>query len=195
MSMMSLIFLVLAASSNNSGYTPTFPAGGLIAWLICNSTKRQQIGGFLMLYYWQLYSGALMTIIFLGLGFQSYVPESFDEPRRYYLFLISVVPTLLVLALEIAVATMMVSVRTWDMLKLLRWLMVAGLVFAGVGTIVDIDYFPDNLPFDALTIIPSTFWLLYFFLSRRVKHVFKLHDWDTVVATWYPPKTAPQNPN
>lgn len=133
-----------------------------------------------------------MTLVFLGMGLQSYVPESFDDRHRYFLSLMSIVPNLIVLALEIAVATMLVSVRTWDLLRLLRGLMIAGLIFAAIGTLIDVNYFPDNLPFDALTIIPAAVWLAYFFRSRRVKHIFMVHDWDTIVDTWYPPKLNPQ---
>jgi hypothetical protein len=181
------IFLALlfAATSSSNQFTPSCP-GGIIAWIICNGRKRQEIGGWLLYYYWQLYAGALVSVIFFAIAFQSYVPESFADPTRYHLFLASIVPTLLLLALELAVATLMISVRTWDMLKLLRLLMMASLVAAGIALIIDIKTFPDNIAFDVLTIIQSALWLAYFFLSRRVVHVFKSHDWDVAVNTMYP---------
>jgi hypothetical protein len=184
MSTSSLIALFVATTSTNQ-YTPSFP-GGLVAWWICNGRKRQQIGGWLLFYYWQLYSGTVMTIIFLAMGIQSYVPESFDDPTKYHLFLLSTVPNLLVLFLEVAVATILVSVRTWDILRLLRSLMMVSLITAAVGTTIDIKYFPNNLGFDALIITPACLWLAYFFASKRAKHVFMTHDWDVVVDRIYP---------
>jgi hypothetical protein len=182
--------LLLAATSSSNQYTPTFP-GGIIAWIICNGRKRQQIGGWLLFYYWQLYSGAVVSAIFFGIAFQSYVPESFDDSTRYHLFLASIVPALVLLALEIAVATMLVSVRTWDMLRLLRWLMIASLVAGVVALVIDVNSFPDNIAFDVLAMIQSGLWLAYFFASRRVTHVFKSHDWEVAVDTIYPAKPSP----
>jgi hypothetical protein len=142
----------------------------------------------LLFYYWQLYSGALVSIIFFVVAFQSYVPESYDDPNRYYLFLASIVPTLVLFAVQLAVATMLVSVRTWDLIRLLRWVMIGELVADALGLIIDLNYFAESLPFDLLTIVPATIWLAYFFKSRRVMHVFKLHDWETAVKVIYPPK-------
>jgi hypothetical protein len=46
---------------------------------------------------------------------ESYVPESFSDPQLYHLFLVSVVPLLIVYCGQLIVATMLLSVRTWDM--------------------------------------------------------------------------------
>lgn len=176
-------FLVAASSTNS--YTPTLP-GGLIAWWICSSRKRQQIGGWLLFYYWQLYSGVLMTILFFSIAFQSYVPESYADPSKYHLFLASVIPVLVLFSVQLAIGTMLISVRTWDMLILLRWTICAELIAAVIGTMIDVTQFPDNLPFDFLTIVQEGLWLAYFFKSQRVKHVFKFHDWDVAVDSIYP---------
>src|SRR5664280_1407768 len=132
MTLTNLVALIAAAGSDSKNYTPSLP-GGLIAWIICNSRKRQQIGGWLLFYYWQIYSGVLMTILFFVLAFQAYVPESYDDPTKFRLFLASAVPVLVLFAMQIAVATMLISVRTWDLLRLLRWLMIAELAAATVA--------------------------------------------------------------
>ncbi len=178
------ILALIAASSNQ--YTPSFPGGGIIAWIVCYRKRRDEIGGWLMLYYWQLYGGLILTIIFFAIAFQSYVPESFDDPGRYHMFLLSIVPTLVLLGLEIAIASIMLSVRSWDLVVLLRYTMAAALIAAFAGVWIDVKFFPDNLGFDALTIVPAIIWLLYFSLSSRVAHVFKTHDWDIAVEAIYP---------
>jgi hypothetical protein len=116
------------------------------------------------------------------------VPESFDDANRYYLLLVSVVPTLVLFAVQLAVATMLISVRTWDLIRLLRWVMVAGLIADTLGLIIDLKYFPESLAFDFLAIVPAILWLTYFFRSQRVEHVFRLHDWETAVNAIYPTK-------
>src|SRR5262245_3543170 len=113
LSQLNLIALILAANSTAPAYTPTFP-GGILAWIICNQRKRQQIGGWLLFYFWQLYSGTLVTLIVFIAAFQSYVPESYDNATTYYWFLASTVPVLILFALQVSVATMLISVRHWD---------------------------------------------------------------------------------
>jgi hypothetical protein len=180
----AVVLAALATSSSNQ-YTPTLP-GGIIAWIICNNRKKQQIGGWLLYYYWQLYSGVIMSAIFFAIAFQSYVPENFNNKSTYILFLTSTVPVLIIYALQIAVATFLISVRTWDLLRLLRWLMMAEIAAASIATAVDAKYFPDNVFLNLLTLVPAILWLAYFFKSQRVTHVFKSHDWDEAVKNIYP---------
>jgi len=182
----SLFLAALAANSNQ--YTPTFPgAGAIIAWIVCSARKRQAVGGWLLFFYWQLYSGVIMTFVFFLISFQSYVPENFHSPSRYYLFLASVLPTLVIFSLQVAVGTALISVRTWDLLVLLRWLILAQVVAAGISTAIDIKYFPDNVGLGIMfTLAPEALWMAYFFKSKRVQHVFRWHDWDVAVHTMYP---------
>lgn len=131
-----------------------------------------------------------MSILFFGMAFQSYVPESYEDPAKYHLFLASVVPVLVFFCVQLAVGTLLISVRTWDMLILLRWTIGAELVAATIGLIIDVNHLPENLPFDFITIVPEVLWLAYFFRSQRVKHVFKFHDWDIAVESIYPSKMS-----
>ena len=122
------------------------------------------------------------------MALQSYVPENFEDHARYLWFLVSTVPTLILFALQVAVATFLISVRTWDLLRLLRWLMIAEIVAASFAIVIDIKYFPDNVALNFLTIGPGILWMLYFFKSRRVSHVFKWHDWEVAVNAIHPTK-------
>ncbi len=180
--------ILAAASSSGSQYTPTYPGGILVAWLICNGAKRNPIGGWLLFFYWQLYGGLLMSSAFFAMNIQSYVPENFDNREKYLLFLVSAVPTLIFFLLQLAVGTILLSVRTWDLLKLLRWVIVGEIAAAIVSTVIDAAYFPDNVGLNFLTIVPESLWLVYLFRSVRVKHVFQTHDWEIAVNSIYPAK-------
>ena len=57
----SIPMLALVLASNNQ-YTPTFPVG-IISWIVCNSRKRNEYGGWLLYFYWQLYAGVFMAAI------------------------------------------------------------------------------------------------------------------------------------
>jgi hypothetical protein len=182
--------LVVLVTASNQTYVPTFP-GGIVAWIVCNARKRQEYGGWLLYFYWQLYSGVIVTTIFFCINFQSYVPENFgDERSRYYWFLLSTVPTLVIFALQVAVATVLVSVRTWDLLRLLRGLICAQVIAAFVALLIDAKLFPQNAGLNLMfTVLPYSGWLVYFHVSRRVKHVFQTHDWDTAVEAIHPTGT------
>ncbi|HYM78776.1 MAG TPA: hypothetical protein VE377_22585 [Candidatus Dormibacteraeota bacterium] len=187
--MMRTAALLMLAASGSNQYTPTFP-GGIVAWIVCNARKRNEFGGWLLYFYWQLYSGVIVTAIFFAINFQSYVPENFEHRATHYLFLASTVPVIVIFALQAAVATMLISVRTWDMLRLLRGLVAAAVIAAVASVAIDAKYFPDDLALGILmTLIPECIWLAYFFASKRVEHVFKTHDWDTAVEVIHPTTT------
>lgn len=179
--------LLQASSDRTHPFTPS-PIGILLAWWICNRNKRNPIGGWLMFYYCQVYGGILVTLFMFALNFQSYVPENFESSSRFALFLASVLPVLVLVFVQAAVATFLLSVRTSDMIKLLRWVMMAFVGFALAGTVIDAFYFPENTRFSLMSLVPATIWLAYFFQSKRVQHVFMRHDWDTAVEKMYPSK-------
>jgi hypothetical protein len=89
-----------AASSNSSPNSPTFAPGILIAWLICNGRKRSPVGGWLFFFYWQLYSGLLISAVFFAGNIQSYVPENLDTPSQFALFMASSVQGLVLFAVK-----------------------------------------------------------------------------------------------
>jgi hypothetical protein len=180
-----LVAAFLASSSTSTPYTPSFP-GGIIAWIVCYKQRRSEIGGWLLFYYWHLYAGVLLTLMFFALAFQSYVPESFQNPTDYHLFLVTAVPSIVLFAVEVAIGTMLISVRTWDMLCLLRWVMVASVIWEAIAITINSQKFPDNVPLDFYSGGMSLVWLIYFLVSKRVKHVFKAHDWEVAVETIHP---------
>jgi hypothetical protein len=184
----SAVAALLQATSDRTNYFTPSPLGILLAWWICNRNKRNPIGGWLMFYYWQVYGGILVTLLFFALSAQSYVPENFDSTRRFALFLASALPGLILLFIEAAVATFLLSARTWDMVKLLRCVMMALIAVTLLGTVIDGLYFPESLAFGFLGLGSTTIWLAYFFRSKRIQHVFWAHDWDAAVGKIYPSK-------
>lgn len=186
--MLLLSNVIVWLTSTGTPPAPTYPGGIILAWLICNGAKRNPIGGWLLFFYWQLYGGVIMTAALFATNIQSYVPENFDSTDRCALFLISTVPTLIIYLAQLGVGTILLSVRTWDLLNLLRWLIGAELVAAIFSTVIDANYFPDNVGLNFLTLVPEALWLAYFFGSKRVKHVFETHDWEIAVNSIYPVK-------
>jgi len=179
--------LLLLAATGSNQFTPTFP-GAIVAWIVCNTRKKYEFGGWLLFFYWQLYSGVVMTTIFFLINFQSYVPENFGRhPATYYWFLASALPNLVIFVLQVAVGTILLSVRTWDLLVLLRGLIAAQVIATIAAIVIDVKYFPENVALNIVTmLVPQAAWLAYFCVSKRVRHVFQAHDWDTAVESFYP---------
>jgi hypothetical protein len=90
--------------------------------------------------------------------------------------------------MKCAVATLLLQVRTWDMLKLLRWIMVADVSAGVLATAIDSAYFPDNVAITSLALVADLIWLVYLFRSSRVQHVFLSHDWEMAVESIHPLK-------
>ena len=177
--------LALYLASNNQ-FIPAFPVG-IIAIVVCNIRKRSEIGGWLLFFYWQLYSGAILTAFSFHRDFQTYVPENFASHLSTHRWLMATsVTTIVILALQVAVGTLLVVVRNWDMVQLLRILLVAQFVAFLGALMVDVTYFPNSTPLRAGSLISVGFWVAYFFMSERVRHVFKSHDWDAAVETIHP---------
>jgi len=184
--MRSSIALLATIAVTNNQYTPSFPVG-IVAWIVCNARKRSEYGGWLLYFHWQLYAGVLMTAFLFWTNLQSYVPENFSDNRaRHYWFLLSTVPTLVLFLLQVAVSTILISARTWDLLRLLRSLILAQVLASLLAVVIDAEVFPNNIMLTLTTLIPYSCWLAYFYESKRVKHVFLLHDWDTAVEAIHP---------
>jgi hypothetical protein len=181
--------LLVAATGSATQTTPTLP-GGIIAWIICNARKRNAIGGWLLFYYWQLYSTVLISAVFFATNIQSYVPENFDSGSRYALLLCAALPGLVLLLAQTIIATISIGVQTADMLLLLRSILGAQVLAGTAEVVIDVFYFPNSQIFGVLLLVQEFLWLLYLLKSARVRHVFSFQDWDTAVQSIYPPKLA-----
>ena len=178
-------FALFVATTNND-FIPTFPVG-IIGCIVCYMRKRSEFGGWLLLFYWQLFSSSLFTVLLLLKNFQAYVPENFiSHASGHQWFLITAASAIAILALQVAVGAMLIVVRSWDMLQFLRILLAAQIVATIAALIVDADYYPTYVAYRVGVLIAQGVWLAYLFSSDRVRHVFKYHDWETAVEAIYP---------
>jgi hypothetical protein len=173
----SAAFLFVTDQQNPA---PVLPVGWLVMWWICARRKKDPIGGWLAYYYYQLFVGIIFSVILVAVvNIHSYVPENFSgERQKYLLFLLSALPAILLAVFEAAVASFLLVLKTWDLVELLRKVLIAQAVAQGIGLVVDATYFPENVPLSLLAFVPSVLWVGYFFRSARVRHVFKTHDWQ-----------------
>jgi hypothetical protein len=169
-------------TSPGSPSTPGLPLGGaIIWWIICSRRKQHSIGGWLLFYFWQIFSGAVISVALVaGLAYKSYMPESFDKLSDYGLFLLSAAPSVVLLLVQAAICVLLLYTRSWEVLKLLRVVAAIDVVFEWLGVLIDASRFPDDLALSLYSAIPMTIWLVYLFSSERVKRVFKYDNWEQV---------------
>jgi hypothetical protein len=167
-----------AADASTPSRSPLGGLGTVVIWLICANRKKKEIGGWLLLFYIQMYGGALMTLIFTPVSISNYNPASWVEtPALYPLFLISTLPGIVLRFVELFVAERARRGRSWTLIRTLRMLLWIDIGAAIVGALIDGAYFEDSLPLSVLALAWPSIWLPYFYFSKRVRRVFDIKDW------------------
>lgn len=175
------LFLATNALAAASGTRSQPAAGGalFIAFAIVYLSRRRAIGGWLLYFYLQLYLSSLVSLILVGLNLSNLNPAQWDNSMLYVMFFLSVVPVLVNGIIEIFAATKLLFRRNEQNLKFLRKVLIALVVTSGVGLVIDIQFFKNELSIfmDILTFVFAIIWTLYFFKAQRVKLVFIDGDW------------------
>ena len=165
---------------------PVNPLGsaGIVVWIVCSLRKRYSIGGWLLFYFWQIFSGAAMTAFFLtSTGYRAYMPEIHHSVMNQWLFFISAAPQAVLLFMQAGAALMLLCVRTWDALQLVRYIALATAAFAWIGALIAGTKFHSDLPIQLIGAVQMSVWAAYLFASKRVERVFKYDDWEQATPT------------
>ena len=116
----------------------------------------------------------------VSVGYSAYMPEAYDKATDHWLFVLSGAPSLLLLFVHAAAALMLLCVRSWDALILLRKIVLCQVAFQWAAVAIDAWRFPGDLTLDIIASVQMTVWLLYLFRSERVERVFKYDNWEQV---------------
>lgn len=158
--------------------------GGIVAWVVCANRKQYSIGGWLLFYFWQIFSGAAMTAVLLvTTGYSAYLPEMYPNVTSHWLFFVSAAPQGVLLFMQAGAALMLLCVRTWDALQLVRYIALASVTFCWIGVFIAGAKFPTDLTIQLVGALQMTLWTLYLFLSERVVRVFKHDNWEQAAPT------------
>jgi len=162
-------FPAYAASTNPAAVgVPLF-----VAIYIAYLTRRRAIGGWLLYYYLQLSGNILITVLLITTIAGNLQPTGWEDKALYTLFVLSVVPALLLKALEAIFATRLLfkSQRNEKNVKIVRYILLTSVIIDAISLAIDYYHFHDNLPLSIMALIFSFIWCLYFFLSYRVEYV------------------------
>jgi hypothetical protein len=139
--------------------------------------RKQEIGGWLLYFlYW------IFAVLFISLRDIAQHPNVFRPSFsrgsvNHEALVLAVFPRLFVYLALAIVAVILLVKKEWVWVERLRMLLLSGVIIAGFSVWLDVRYFPTSLRSNALRWIGLCFWLVYFFVSKRVHHVFRTHDW------------------
>ena len=170
----------LLAQTSGRAETPPSPVGILwiILWVVCATRRKQEMGGWLLFYYIQLYLGLVFSVVMLAISFQNYLPRTWaNAPGLYPLFLLSTLPAFAIIIAQLVVAERLRLSRDQRHLVMLKRVLWINLAFAGIASAIDATYFPENIAFDVIAFVWPLIWLPYFYRSNRVARVFITKDW------------------
>ncbi len=151
---------------------------GLIFAVICYVRRRDEVGGWLMFFYYQIFGTIVLLLMHIIWQFREFLPSWWDSEWDHIVFLCAFLPRLLAFLLVGAVGIVLLSRREWFWVRNLRVALAVALLLVGVSLLLDIVFFPSAIFTNGLRLIMLVLWLVYFSVSKRVHHVFRAHDWD-----------------
>jgi hypothetical protein len=184
---LSLSALAQPTSQSSTSSSSAVPIGIFIIWL-CARRRKKPIGGWLAFFYYQVAAGLLVTTIFTISGLHNFNPRIWHDQFLYVLFIISNIPGIIVFLCLACVSAGLLYYREWKWVLRVRIILIAYVVCSAVEGLIDYWYFTENLPIDIYGLIFPSISLAYFYVSKRVKHVYMTHDWSS-------PNAAPSPSN
>src|SRR5438874_50039 len=144
---------------------PGPPAAVAIA-IICYTARKQPIGGWLLYYYITLYVGLAVSLLLLAATLQNYSPARWQSTGLYALAIASTTLQQLILITQTVVATILLKRREWKWLKVLRAILIGGVIWSAISIGVDSAFFSEGYAaLDCVILIQLVIWLAYFFRS------------------------------
>ena len=179
----SLAFALDGAALARSASEAIFGAGIWIAIAIAYFSRRRTVGGWLLVYYLQLYTSCVVSLGIFGLVFKKLPPSDWDNAMDYVLFLLSYIPPGLFYLAELLAATWLLMKRALENLRSLRWVLIGAAASNAISLGIDVSLIPEKelIPFHIMAFGFSLIWCAYFFRSRRVRMVFVDHSWDYAI--------------
>jgi predicted RNA-binding Zn-ribbon protein involved in translation (DUF1610 family) len=173
--------ILSAAQNGQKTTTPTTGYGAVgIMLAIVYLSRRRSIGGWLLYYYLSLYIGILVTIVISIPSIKYINPSEWEDNALYFFYLISTVPSYIMLTLQIIFATKILikGKRNLHNVNILRYIFAATIVFDLISIVIESIYFNENIFFSIWSLCISIIWCIYFYTSRRVRWVLVEDKWD-----------------
>jgi len=152
------------------------PSGSLmLIGLILGAIRRKQaIGGWLF-FFWQVAAGCAVTFAYTD--WSEYAPRAWHDSLKYFAFMAGAGPRMVVLPAIAVLGVTVLRTREWRWLVALRYALILFVLLGALCVAVDLRFFPDRTFVDVAALIFPGVYAVYFFVSMRVRGVFREHVW------------------
>ena len=140
--------------------------------------RKHAIGGWLLLFFWQIFAGCAVTIIQLVKDWHSYTPATWPDANLYLLYMLSFTPRVIALFSISLISVNLLRTFEGRWALILRYALIAYIVAGFVSFVVDMHYFPADRSLTAATLLSPSILLGYTYKSERFWRVFRRHNWD-----------------
>lgn len=144
---------------------------------VCIACRRYAIGGWLLYFFLRVFGGLLQSMWALIAEVQRYEPD-----REHGLALASTAPDAVAWVALAAVCVMLLKTREWNWVISLRAALGLKITVGFTSCIIEARYLQSEsrLAWDGRMVLMMAAFLSYFFVSKRVQHVFKTKDWEAL---------------
>ena len=137
--------------------------------------RRHAIGGWLLYFFFQLLLG--LALVLLTTHWTRYLSRNWSSPLHYFLYTITSLSRLILLAAIAAVTAGLFYMRSWGWANAVKLSLVAYGFLTILKLLVDVLYFPESVRLDITSLAFPFVWLCYFSVSGRVRAVFLNKNW------------------
>ena len=140
--------------------------------------RKRAIGGWLFYFFCQVLLG--LALVAASTHWRNYSPSEWDSPARYFLFTLSNLSRLVLLAAIAVIGILLVETREWHWVIALQYALATYAFLTILKLPVDAYCFPSATNRDALSLAFPVVWMGYFAVSRRVRKVFLERSWGRI---------------
>ncbi|HWD00392.1 MAG TPA: hypothetical protein VG456_26730 [Candidatus Sulfopaludibacter sp.] len=139
--------------------------------VIAGVRRKQPIGGWLYFFFWQVALSCAITLIYSN--WAEFAPRLWEGQFKYLLHFLVSVPRLTALFAVAIIGAMLLRSHAWQWVIILRYALTILCILGVLSVAVDVAYFPNRVGLEVATLIFPAAYLIYFFVSVRVRTVFR----------------------
>jgi len=153
--------------------------GGILA-ILCGAAaiarRKRAIGGWLFYFFCQVGLGLLLVAA--SAHWKYYLPREWDGPSRYFLFTLSNLSRMMLLAAIGTMCILLAETRDWQWIGGLQYALATYSFLSILKLPVDTYCFPGAVNRDTMSLAFPLVWIGYFAMSQRVRKVFLEKSWQ-----------------
>lgn len=152
--------------------------GGVLAFVcgvVAFARRKRAIGGWLFYFFCQVLLGLALAVA--STHWKLYTTQEWNDPVRYFLFTLSSLSRVVLLAAVAAICMLLAETREWRWIVGLRYALATYAFLTVLKLPVDMYCAPATLNRDAMSLAFPVVWMAYFAVSGRVRKVFLEKNW------------------